>query len=123
MVLVTLRSCTFISTYRYITRAVLIPFADVNEMMSAERMDADKSLRLAMKKAGRAAAVMVSLGKELLSPESSEYLKVIVTVVKGHRMVLSYSWLLLATFQVIITNQHLLLTNTCFCICILSAYS
>ena len=116
VVLVTLRSCTFISTYRYITRAVLIPFADVNEMTSAERMDADKSLRLAMKKAGRAAAVMVSLGKELLSPESSEYLKVIVqkveTVVKGHRMVLSYSWLLLATFQVIITNQHLLLTNT-----------
>ena len=116
MVSATLQSCVFISTCRYITRAVLIPFADVNEMTSTERMDADKSLRLAMKKAGRAAAVMVALGKELLSPESGEYLKVIVqkveTVVKGHRMVLSYSSLLLATFQVIISNQHLPVTNT-----------
>ena len=116
MVSATLQSCVFISTCRYITRAVLIPFADVNEMTSTERMDADKSLRLAMKKAGRAAAVMVALGKELLSPESGEYLKVIVqkveTVVEGHRMVLSYSWLLLATFQVIISNQHLPVTNT-----------
>ena len=57
-------------------------FADVNEMTSTERMDADKSLRLAMKKAGRAAAVMVALGKELLSPESGEYLKVIVQKVE-----------------------------------------
>ena len=118
MVSAILQSCVFISTCRYITRAVLIPFADVNEMTSTERMDADKSLRLAMKKAGRAAAVMVALGKELLSPESGEYLKVIVqkveTVVKGHRMVLSYSWLLLATFQVIISDQHLPVTNTHF---------
>ena len=90
-------------------------------------MHGRRQISSAGNEAGRAAAVMVALGKELLSPESGEYLKVIVqkveTVVKGHRMVLSYSWLLLATFQVIISNQHLPVTNTHLFLCVHSAYS
>ena len=49
---------------------------------------------------------MVALVSVLLSPESSKCLKVIVqrveTVITSHRLVLSYSWLVLATFKVMI---------------------
>lgn len=95
-----------LSKCRYITRAVLVPFSDVSEMSATERMEADDNVLKAMKKAGRAAGIMVALGNVLLSPESSKYLKVIVqrveTVLTSHRLVLSYSWLLLATFKVMI---------------------
>ena len=91
-----------LSKCRYITRAVLVPFSDVSEMSATERMEADDNVLKAMKKAGRAAGIMVAL----LSPESSKHLKVIVqrveTVITSHRLVLSYSWLLLATFKVMI---------------------
>ena len=95
-----------LSKCRYITRAILVPFSDVSEMSATEGMEADDNVLKAMKKAGRAAGIMVALGNVLLSPESSKCLKVIVqrveTVLTSHRLVLSYSWLLLATFKVLI---------------------
>ena len=66
-------------------------------MIATDRMVADSILQKALKRAGRAAG---ALGNVLLSKESSEHLKRIIqrieSLLTGHRVVLPYSWLLLA---------------------------
>ncbi len=97
---------------RYITRAVLIPFSETGELSAVERNDADKDLKRAMKKAARSAGVMIAFGKDLTSPEASQQLSEVVKRVdfslpnlQCQRIVMSYSWLLLATFKVSNTRR------------------
>lgn len=91
---------------RYITRAVIIPFGDSNDMSAAERVEADSTLKEAMAKAGRSAGVMISLGSYLTGENALKDLKSVVTTVEAkmdtscHRLVVSYSWLMLATLKV-----------------------
>ena len=59
-----------------------------------------------MAKAGRSASLMISLGSYLTSEDALEDLKSVVTTVEAkldtscHRLVVSYSWLMLATLKV-----------------------
>ncbi len=86
---------------------MLIPFVECSALSAAKRHEADQGLKKAMKKAGKSAGVMVALGKELGSQESSHQLSQIVERVefslpniRCHRLIMSYSRLLLATFKV-----------------------
>ena len=103
-------SLTFVC--RYITRAVIIPFVDSRNLPAAERIDVDRTLQCAVHKAGRAAGTMIALGNCLTGPEAQQELKEIVKQVESylpnlqcHRLIVSYSWLLLATFKVL--HQYL----------------
>lgn len=80
-------------------------------LSAAERINADRTLQCAIKKAGRAAGTMVALGQDLTGPEADEELKAIVQRVESnlpdlqcHRLIISYSLLLLSTFKVCMSN-------------------
>ncbi|XP_064407563.1 uncharacterized protein LOC135352321 [Halichondria panicea] len=94
---------------RYITRAVLVPFEESGHIEAARRVDADRKLkRIMAKEAGKAVGVVISMGKFFKSPEADNFFKHIVTRVEHlmpdntcHRLLVSYSWLLGATFKIL----------------------
>ncbi len=71
-------------------------------------VDADRKLkRIMAKEAGKAVGVVISMGKFFKSPEADNFFKHIVTRVEHlmpdntcHCLLVSYSWLLGATFKV-----------------------
>ena len=93
---------------RYITRTVLIPFDEGAPVPAASRVIADQKLRTVMKsQAGKAASLMVAVGGYLVCRNASYMFRKIITHVESllpdnccHRLLVSYSWLLLATFKV-----------------------
>ena len=88
---------------------------DSRNLPAAERIDADRTLQCAVHKAGRAAGTLVAIGNSLTGPEARHDLKEVVERVERalpnlqcHRLIVSYSWLLLATFKVCRPYQHFL---------------
>ena len=99
---------------RYITRTVLIPFEETPSVGAADHVAADSQLREVMtEEAGKAAGLIVSLGKVLTSQRMCSRIKNIITRVEQlmprntpHRLLVSYSWLLGATFAVSYNNSE-----------------
>ena len=89
---------------------MLIPFqASACDMPAYERMQADRELQDSTRRASCAAATIIALGSKLTSSASQLQLKEIVEKVEPllpnhqcQRLIVSYSWLMLATLKVTI---------------------
>lgn len=77
-------------------------------MPAASRVKADQKLRRVMtSESGKAVSLMVAVGQYLVSKKAASMFQKIITYVESllpgnccHRLLVSYSWLLLATFKV-----------------------